>query len=199
MNVPQFLLGEYRTVRLKAKRFVKDVAAGRNPSELPMVETRATDGLLVISRHSAYIGSAHFQMFAPIAIGLELLLPDEMKLRLFDALVSSCWGTLCLLDQATGLLLLDESRRRALLKSVLKCWPMYVHEGNRFVPSLHGPTVLWGVPTMIQSQLCKMGVPVEEVQAPLENNDLFGLLSRHPKKLGWLLAEFGAESDNGRD
>jgi hypothetical protein len=172
--------------------------AGKAPGELPMIETAATAGLIVVSPDSTYKSSAHFQMFALIAVALDSLPPEEMKFRFFDALVSSCWGTLCLLDQSTNLLRLDESRTRALVKSVLKCWQVYTREGNRFAPSLAGPASLWRVPTMLQPELCRLGVPAEEVQAPLVNDDLLGLLSRHKEKLGEFLAEFQAESDGGR-
>jgi hypothetical protein len=198
MLIPEFLLGDFRSVRPRARTFVNDVTAGKALDELRMTETESTPGLLVLSPDATYRSAAHFQMYVPMAFALESLLPDESKLRLFDTLLSACWGTLCLLDQSTGLLRLDESRRDALVKSVLRCWPVYTQEGNRFAPSLYGPTVLWRVPTMLQPELCRLGVPIEEVQAPLVNNDLIGLLSRYPHKLGKLLAEVRADSSIGR-
>jgi hypothetical protein len=198
MWVPAFLLGDYRTVRPKARRFVKDLLAGKGAGELHMVQTEVTAGLLVISPASAFRTGVNFQMYAPMTSAGESFLPNELRLRLFDEFVASCWGTLCLLDQgSTGLVEFDESRSRALVKSVLQCWALYCREGDRFGTSLYGPTVLWRVPSMLQVQLCRLGVPAADVQAPLPDNDLGAFLSGYPEKFGKMLSEVHAESAGG--
>jgi hypothetical protein len=195
MLIPEFLLGDYRAVRPMARKFVKEVLEGKSGSELRMVDTRSTTGLLVVSSNPGHGGEAHFQMFAPMQAAVESFAPNEMRLRLFDELVASCWGALCLMDQnSTGLVQLDESRSRTFVESVLKCWPVYAQQGNRFAWSSYGPTVLWGVPTMLHVELHQLGLPVEEIQTPLRDNDLNALLSRHAEKFGAILANVSTES-----
>jgi hypothetical protein len=199
MLVPEFLLGDYRAVRPKARKFVKDVLAGRAPGELPMVSTEATTALLIVSSDSIHRALVQFQMSAPMATAVEASLADEAKLHLFDDLVASPWGTLGLLDHnSTGLVQLDESRRRLLVKSVLKYWNVYAREGQRFGASMYGPSTLWQIPTMIQVTLCGLGLPADDARSPLPNNDLSALLSRYPAKFAKIIDEAGAESADAK-
>src|SRR5580704_2904604 len=97
MMIPEFLFGAEMKVRSRARRFVKEMKEGR-VFEGPFLDSRTTEGLLLIDR-VPFSGTAQcFRLYGP----LEVVVTDvprmlEVQPLLFDTFRRSAWGVLGLM------------------------------------------------------------------------------------------------------
>jgi hypothetical protein len=132
----------------------------------------------------------NFQLFTPMNVAATTHLPPDVEAlgRLFDTLLEFEWGPLALLDQSVGHhVSVDEGRRAAFLRAFLRHWKEYSAEGTRYGPGRDN--TLWGAAMFLKYNLLVRGVPQTEVLAPLPNDDLRNLMTRHSDKFGDVLTK----------
>ena len=184
MRIPQALYGSRQEVLLRAPDFVRQLMSQRSGLWRCTIDTRSTDGLLVVDSSCRRARSGrHFHVFAPMMAvravgGRDLPAPA----RLFDALLEVEWGPLAVLDQAIRDVPFHERRLATLFRSFLAHWPPAWAEGRRYVLGAGSPVHLWDAAFVLKYCLILRGVPAQELLSPPPGGSLRALLQRHPER-----------------
>jgi hypothetical protein len=161
-----------------------------------MLDTSRTSGLFVLNDDvfDEVSKGEHFQLFVPLTLAVEHEMGDAILFTLFDLLLLEPWGPLALMGQdalwwaaprgplprTPEALARRASQRLEFLRAVVRWWPTYLAEGDRYTRLDPQGSPLWGLATTLSFELARRKVTREELQSPLPNGDLRGFLAAHP-------------------
>jgi hypothetical protein len=171
MKIPSMLYGRAAAVKSKAKKTLEAVIATREFDRLdcgPFIETKDTEGLLLVQPERFQLPGKHFHCYA-LTWAIYELIPASEVFATMDAWMrwslSDAWRLLGALDDRTANAL---NRERSLLvpyvEAVVRFWPELKAEGKRYGPSLGEPEDVWQVMHNLKFALANLGVPAEQLR-----------------------------------
>ncbi|MEY3444836.1 MAG: hypothetical protein RLZZ519_3117 [Bacteroidota bacterium] len=187
MKIPRLFFGTGKEVHARAKRFLAKVIKQGYFPEIPDAELLDTDAIpdeiaspLVMFLADPSKGSEDhfrayvFENYSPVRGG-EWLWQDAITL--FDGLINSDWGLVCLLAGSFNVppRSRDAERNRLFFERLLEAWPRFLAQRKLFYNQemiFHGGAYFWqnagsGLwPTLVE----RGGVPAEVVTHAFETN-----------------------------
>ena len=185
MQLPAIQYGDWKTVKKRMSRVVTQLKRGADLGEVMiadgMLDTTTTPALL--SMFGIITGSvANFHCFMPwrtlwdaVVDEAQPSVSSPIEDAIFAASLRTSWGVLGLLAHDSQPWLIPTSRHRPLLHAALEVWPELDAVGERYAVGSQ-PRRLWSVPNDLHFVLANLGVPSDELRAPLPPEGPRGLL-----------------------
>ena len=173
MEIPTFLYGQFRQVKLTCKKKVRQFLAGAPIAELVDIwmDTKSHQGMLVLEGPSSSLGSAeHFHLFAFVRLLREAiregggLMSEQIAQRAMAELLTRSWGFLAVVGQDSYIFCNYESCARMLIDAIPRYWAEVDGEGNRYSCGLSQPSRLWENCQALLVALHNAGVPASLIQ-----------------------------------
>lgn len=182
MKIPKFLFGGYKEVKQRCeKKLVPRLRDGAALVELPdeWLDTRETDGLLLINDHVPELGTErHFHCAALMAEACSRRagLSRERYDQLFFETLEHPWSFLGVFD-SVGYLARHEDRHKPFLAAAVRHWQAIEAEGSRY--SLGGGMceAAWQFPSNVHFLLARAGVPNKRMDEHLPPGGLAALVA----------------------
>jgi len=192
MLLPGLLYGSYPDVRKRCRTAIRRCIT----EQRLLWEVVQADGMLDTAQHPGLIvvepllgGSGNnFHCYAP----LYLMQKDDAKSQLsaeaaaaiFSVGLEEQWSLTCMLSrQVIYSWMGDTEHYRRYVLAFLRQWGALDAEGERYSSGMDTGRRLWELPTMLQSALVNLGVPIPLVQEPLPPGGLYALLGAADRTL----------------
>jgi hypothetical protein len=177
MRIPSLLYGRNAKVKANCRRVAAAFANGAPLDELigtERVDTRATDGLLVLDGPSVALASGnHFHCFALCGeishAKVKMRLPNSVWDQVYEWALKEPGRFLTLFSPLGGhYFRKNPSWVRPYVRALVEFWPVLVAEGARYSNGLlEHPTGLWETNMAFKGALGDVGVPTEDLMASL--------------------------------
>lgn len=200
MQLPVLLYGSYSDVKRRCRTAIRRCIT----KQRLLWEVVQAEGMLDTAHHPGLIvveplldGSGdNFHCYAP----LYLMQRDDAKSKLsaeaaaaiFSIGLEEQWSLTCMLSsQVIFSWMGDVEHYRRYVLAFLRQWDALDAEGERYSWGMDMGKRLWDLPTMLQSALVNLGVPIPLVQEPLPSGGLYALLGAADRTLAGDLVDIG--------
>jgi hypothetical protein len=194
--IPSMFYGTIREVRPRAKRWLRNFAAGPPIAAEPFASVGRSTVFVLDDPYGAFAHETAVQMYSVMETATERPFLDTIP-QLFDYLLGVEWGPLALMGSDTGLVRLHRrvpsDRWPAFLRAVLKQWPNYEQLGTQFTVG-GGVDSLWSLPTQLKVEFGLRGFTSEELRIPPPEGGLSAFFSRHRDRFVDVLANSDRDS-----
>ncbi|MEM6270679.1 MAG: hypothetical protein AAF998_14655 [Bacteroidota bacterium] len=186
MEIPKILFGTGQEVHQRTKRWMAKVKREMKWSEIPEDEMFLTEsmapkgsGIKVLFEINPAVGSVKaFRVYSPSRYFKSSLLAEDSiyfgeKNLLFDSMVESSWGLLCLLTVGSYIptIKMDRGRTIRFFERFLEDFEIFLGEKHLFeaegIAANYGKYFWRGIGTQLWSAMVGAGVPQEEFQNKL--------------------------------
>jgi hypothetical protein len=187
LYIPEFLYGNYRSVKRSSQRLVASLQRGdswdKTVETSNQLDTATTPGLLILHGPSPLVGGQlHFHCYVLHSLireaFLDKRLPSDVEERVFQISLQHTWAFLGLLSEPNLGFLYPEARHKSFLAAALRYWKMLEAEGQRYSDGRDWGMDVWFAQSNLSYVLVHLGVPSKQVQT-FDPRDGLDSLLRH--------------------
>ncbi|WP_428263403.1 hypothetical protein [Haliangium sp.] len=186
MKLPALFHGLYRDVKRRTAKIVTRIRKGDDWIALVeaegLLDVDTTPGLVVMKGPSSLLGGKpHFQAWL-LWLQFRAKALDEDRQDLIEAVFQQSltrpWSTLGLVSYQNHPWFYAKHRYRPFLRAVREYWHIYAAVGARYSYGVPEPVDLWTLNNSIHYVLANLGIPGDDLRAPLPPGGLAELIDR---------------------